>query len=101
MADELDERFAHGASHATVRRDDVAEGEHGEEHADPDDLDHLKQHVLPSEARETFVPDGGQKLLHVRVRHKLPAREGGGRGDVSGAKCLMGRVDRCSRVVMW
>ena len=75
MTDELDERFPHGASHAAVRRDDVAEGEHGEEDADPDDLDHLEQHVLPTEARETFVPDGGQQLLHVWMRHELLRRE--------------------------
>ena len=92
MTDELDERFSHGAPHATVRRDDVAEGEHGEEHADPDDLNHLEQHVLPTEARKTLVPDGRQQLLHVWVRHELWRR--GERREVNEANVKFGDAER-------
>ena len=84
MADKLDERFAHGASHAAVRCDDVADGEEGEEHADPDDLYHLQQHVLPPEAGQALVPDGRQQLLHVRVCHELSVQAERGVSDMSG-----------------
>ena len=75
MADKLDERSPHGAPHVTVRRDDVAEGEEREQHADPDDLDHLEQHVLAAEAGQALIPDGRQQLLHVRVRDELSKKE--------------------------
>ena len=35
------------------------------------DDDDLQDHVHLSETREAFVPDWGQELLNIRVRHKL------------------------------
>ena len=38
---------------------------------DNGDYDDLQDHVHLSETREAFVPDWGQELLNIRVRHKL------------------------------
>lgn len=57
MTDEFDERLSQGLPDDTVRRDDVPHAEEREEHADPDDLQRLKEHVLPPKPRQTLVPD--------------------------------------------
>lgn len=71
MADELDERLPHSLPEPAVRRDDVRDAEDREKHADPDDLLRLQEHVLATEARQAFVPNRRQQLLHVRMCHEL------------------------------
>ena len=57
VTDELDERFPHGLADHAVGRDDVCNAEERKEDADPDDLQRLEDHVFPSEAWKTFVPN--------------------------------------------
>jgi len=57
VTDEFDERLSHGLADYAVGCDDVRHAEERKEHADPDDLQRLKKHVLPSKSRQSFVPD--------------------------------------------
>lgn len=71
VANEFDERFAQSPARAGVRSHDVQNGEERKEESYPDHFQALQQHILSAEARKTFVPDGSQQLLHIRVRYKL------------------------------
>lgn len=73
MTNELYEWFPQRLAQLGVRRDDVHSREDGEGDSDAHNLQGLQNHVLPPEAGQTLVPDGRQKLLHIRVRHKLRA----------------------------
>jgi len=42
-----------------------------QELTNPANFERLQCHVLASETRQSFVPDGSQQLLNIRVRHKL------------------------------
>jgi hypothetical protein len=71
MAYELDEGLPHRLADGRVRRDDVRHREQREQQPDPHDFQGLQHHVFAPEARKTLVPDRGQQLLHVGVRHEL------------------------------
>lgn len=74
MADKLDERLSHGSAQRGVGGQDVGDGEKRKHDAYPDYFQSLQGHVLSPEAGQTLVPDGGQQLLDVRMRHKLRNR---------------------------
>lgn len=57
MADEFDKWFPHSLADHTMRRDDICYAEEREKDADPDDLQRLEEHVLPSETRQALVPN--------------------------------------------
>ena len=71
MTNEFDERFSECLPDSRVRRQDVENGKKREEHTDADDFQTLEQHIFPPEARQSFVPNGRQQLLHIRVGNKL------------------------------
>ncbi len=71
MTNEFDERLAQRPARAGMRSQDVQNGEERKEQPYPDHFQALQHHILAPEARKTFVPDGSQQLLYVRVRYKL------------------------------
>lgn len=75
MANKFDEGFAHGLANVGVWGQDIGQREDGKQDAYAYYIQCLKGHVLTPESRQPFVPDAGQKLLHVGVCHKLQARD--------------------------
>ena len=71
MTNEFDERLAQRPARAGMRSQDVQNGKERKEQPYPDHFQALQHHILAPEARKTFVPDGSQQLLYVRVRYKL------------------------------
>lgn len=57
MTDKFDKWFPHSLADHTMRCDDICYAKEREKDADPDDLQRLEEHVLPSETRQTLVPD--------------------------------------------
>lgn len=76
MAEELDEGLADEEAVATLRSDEVAEGEHGIEEADEDTREELPSPVAPPPAGELVIPSGRQKLLAVWLSYKLKEKGG-------------------------
>lgn len=71
MTDEFDERLPHSLTEDAVRCYYVGHAEYRKQKTDPYDLQRLKNHVLSTESRQSLVPDGSQKLLHVRMGDEL------------------------------
>ena len=78
MADELDEGFFDEEAERTLGRQQVDQGEDGEQQADDEARHQLHHPVPPSPAREPIIPQCGQQLLAVWLGDKLLRGQGRG-----------------------
>ena len=71
VADKLDEGFLDEEAQRALWRQQVHQGEDGEEEPDDEAGDQFDHPVAAAPAREAVVPQGGQQLLAVGLSHEL------------------------------
>lgn len=74
MDDELDERFLYEEAHFGIGCDHVYGAVYWEHGTELGQFQELADEALASKPGQALVPDGGEKLLHIRVSHKLRER---------------------------
>jgi hypothetical protein len=72
---ELYKRFADKLAGGTIWRDHVERTVDWKQHGHLDDHSQLLHARLAAKARHTFIPDGRQQLLNVRVSYKLKFKQ--------------------------
>lgn len=75
MRDELDEGLTDERAIAALWRDQIEDGQQGEEKADEDTRDELYCPVAPPPAWELVIPPRCQQLLTVGLGYKLTTKE--------------------------